>query len=175
MKIMNKYQNKMETLDPWQVVETSKKLTIEDILSLEKEIGYSLPADYANFLLHYGGFGTEDYVSFTYLEENPRDDEKGLLDVFFGILPGDGYDLIKNYNCYKDRIPQNLLPIADSCGNVVCISLAGDNKDCVYLWDHNDEEMVENPGYSNVYLLAHSFDEFINSLELDDELNDEDE
>ena len=173
MKIMNKYQNKMEGLIPWQVVETSKEVTVEDILSLEKEIGYSLGTDYANFILHYGGFSFEDYVCFI-LEQDPRDGEKGFLEVFYDILPGDRYDLIEKYNCYKNRIPRNLLPIADSSGDIVCISLAGDNKDCVYLWDHEDEEMVEDPGYSNVYLLAHSFDEFMNSLEIDSE-EDEDE
>ena len=50
------------------------------------------------------------------------------------------------------------------------ISSKGEDKGKVYFWDSVEEEDVdeeagEEPGYSNVYLLANSFQEFINSLE----------
>ena len=170
---MNKYKNQMKKLKSYYVKKIEQKFVIEkNIKQLENEINCTLPIDYQIFLLNFGCIAFEDYVSFSFLEPYSGGD-RGSLSVFFGVIPGASYDLIVNYHNYQSRMPYNFLPIAnDPGGNVVCLSLKGNDKGVVYFWDHNEEEMVhegEEPGYSNVYLLANCFDDFINSLEIDDE------
>jgi hypothetical protein len=60
-------------------------------------------------------------------------------------------------------LPAELTPIADdSGGNLICIAVDRPNSGAVYYWDH--EEEGEAAPYSNVHVLADSFDEFLNSL-----------
>lgn len=173
---MNKYQKKMKSLQCYDLAETigmRKDVSQEDIQELQRQTNCELPKDYIEFVKMYGGFSFEEYVNFTYLEKNPRDSDKGDIDVFFGFfLENISYDIIHEYRCYCERIPVNCLPIASAGGNVVCLSVKGNDKGSVYLWDHNSEEAVEEgeePGTSNIYLLSHSFDNFINSLDIDRE------
>ena len=64
------------------------------------------------------------------------------------------------------RMPEELVPIAhDPGGNQICIAVAGPKTGAVYFWDHEEEaDDDETPGYDNVYLIANSFNEFLNSL-----------
>jgi len=149
-----------------------KERNLEHIKQIEKELGYTLPTDYVDFILHYGGCGFSD-VSYPLIDYCPIGDRQ-LLSICFGILPKDSYDLLNNYCTFRERIPPNLLPIGgDGMGNLVCLSINGDDKESVYFWQHDAEEIVgsnEHQGYpEDIYLSAKSFDQFINSLEIDDE------
>lgn len=174
---MNKYQVQMNTLR-WERIRVNQgqSVTLEEIQQIEQKIGYSFPLDYVEFLINYGVCGFEDYVDFPFLDPYPRD-ERGLISVFFGIMPNDCYGLLENYQTYLGRMPFHFLPIATDPGsNIICLSLDKKDKNAVYFWDHNEEEMVEegqNFSYSNIYLLARSFNEFINSLEILEDDEDE--
>lgn len=170
---MSKYQQKINSLEGYFIRgDKQKPVTSEDIKQIESELGYSLPNDYVEFLINYGGFAFNCYVIYPLLEPCPIGDMQGL-DVFFGVLPNDTYDIIGRYQGLKDRIPSNFLPIArDGMGNHVCLSVNGDDKGYVYFWQHDAEVLIdddENSGYvKDIYLAARSFDEFIDSLERDD-------
>lgn len=177
---MSKYQKKMELLR-FHYVRKGKRnqSTMEDIKQMENELSYTLPTDYVDFLLNYGGCAFSD-VTYPLIDPCPIGDRQ-LLSICFGILPGDTYDLINNYHTFKERIPPNFLPIAcDGMGNLVCLSINGNDKGNVYFWQHDAEELIddnEHQGYAeDIYLAAKSFDEFIDSLEIyiDDE-EEEDE
>lgn len=166
---MNVFLEKMRSLNFCFVRQQGfQSPTQEEIKQIEEAISRSFPADYINFLINFGGSAFEGYVDFCFLDKYSHD-ERGLLSVFFGVRPGDGYDLMRNYETYRERIPPNFLPIADDPGgNLICLSIDGDDKGSVYFWDHNEEEIPsdgEVAGYSNVYLLARTFSEFINSLQ----------
>ena len=165
---MNKYEEKMRQLGAYYVGEGQlRRLTQADIQPVEQQLACDLPDDYAEFLADYGCHAFDRYVEFPLKEEYPEGD-RGTMNVFFGVMPGSTYDLFYNRRTYKGRIPDILLPIAnDIATNIICLSVAGEEKGAVYLWDREEEEDVgegAEPGFSNVYLIAESFDEFINSL-----------
>jgi hypothetical protein len=166
---MSKYEEKIKYL-PFRYLDEGdhKQPTEQNIKQIEDQIGYTLPPNYLDFLINYGGIAFNSYVEFPYLEACPWGD-KGMIDVFFGILDST-YDLIRNFKTYRGRVPFNFLPIAsDPGGNIICLEINDNNKGRVYFWDKDQEEMVnigEEPRYSNIYLIENSFDDFINSLEL---------
>jgi SMI1-KNR4 cell-wall len=149
----------------------------DDIERIEALINSKLPEDYLDFLVHYGGFGLRYDAFFPFQTVTAVEDTSGV-EVFYGVMPGDAYDLESYYKTFEGRIPRNLMPIAgDQMGGQICLSISGEDKGSVYFWDNQFEKNVEEgkePGYSNVYLLAESFDGFINSLILyKDEDDDE--
>ena len=169
---MNKYQTKMESLGYYFVEKgVCKSTDDEQFQKVEAQIGATLPADYASFLVEYGGSGFDGeagHVVFPILEDCPAG-EKGRLNVFFGIIPGDGYDIIDNYLAYKGRMPFNLLPIANTEGDAICLAIYGEDEGKVYFWDHEEEDVVDEgiePSRDNLYLVANSFEEFIYSLKI---------
>jgi SMI1 / KNR4 family (SUKH-1) len=180
IKIMNKYQPIIEKFNGYYVYERKKarnKITEDDIKEFEIMIGETLPKDYAEFLQDYGCYGLEGSIWFPFLEPYPHGDGE-LIDVFFGLNTSeeDDYSLIEYFKNYEGRMPKNMLPIASDPGaSKICLSLSGDDRGAVYYWYFGEEEMVdegEEPGYSNLYLIANSFDEFMNVLQAP---NDEDE
>jgi len=61
------------------------------------------------------------------------------------------------------RIPSNLFPFAsDDGGDLICISLWGDDSGNIVFWDYYNEHFP--PTYANVYYIASSFSEFINNM-----------
>lgn len=138
-----------------------------DIERFEKEIGYPLPTEYRAFLLkHNGGWPTPPNVFVT------SEGDKIAVSFFF-YLEEDGDEdkyfegLRNNYLMFTGRVPEDLLPIA-SCAGLVCIGLFGDNKGSIFYWDReNEADENEAPWYDNVYWVANSFNEFINTLQDD--------
>lgn len=166
---MNRYQTKIESLNYYHIWgdNTSINNTTEKIKIFEKLIENELPSGYKEFLLNYNCIAFEQYVVFPFLELYPRD-EKSMIDIFFGLLSGDSYDLMENYNDYQGRMPSDFIPIAsDPGGNILCISVSNSSKGRIFFWDHEDEEIFEDGSCTNqnIYLVAESFDELIDSLE----------
>ena len=95
------------------------------------------------------------------------------IDCFFGIDKDKNFDLKFQNNFYKNRIPKNMIAIAEDCvTNLILLSVKGDDYGKVYYWDH---EMEANNGeeadYSNLTFLANSFGEFIDNLKSEDDLD----
>jgi len=61
---------------------------------------------------------------------------EAILDVLFGLLPGNGYDIADNVRWFEGELPADLLPVAqDPGGNPVCLSIRGPRPG--HFWDHN--------------------------------------
>lgn len=137
----------------------------EEITQFEVRWGILLPPDYKQFLLHSNG-GMPQPENFAI----PGFHGLGSsLTSFYGIHNGPEHNRL-DWACevHKDRVPADLIPIAyDAFGNVVCTGWKGPRQGKIYFWDHEDE-LDENgdfvQDYRNVFLVANSLQEFLDSL-----------
>jgi hypothetical protein len=153
-----KFDRAMIRIHYWYV-RTPKPVTEDDIHSLEGEIGYSLPRDYVSFLMKYGFVAGRGDTRFTN-PDNPSEAETSV-DVFYGLMDGDTYDLRAMRETFSDRLPSHLLPFASGSGGEFCLSLAGPNAGKVFWW-FQESGTVETD--EEIELITDSFDGFINSL-----------
>ncbi|MBZ0284878.1 MAG: SMI1/KNR4 family protein [Anaerolineae bacterium] len=124
-----------------QITNTYPPPSEATVAAFETQLNIQLPPDYRLFLLEHNGGKPKSQTFFISAEQG-----EDILRYFLGI-------------------PQNFLPIGvDTFGNLICLSIAGDDYDKVYFWDHDWEVTEGTPDYSNVYLLADSFDSFLNKL-----------
>lgn len=128
----------------------------------------NLPQKYRDFLLKYNG-GIPQKKRFWF--KGKRDGS--YLTEFYGIIKSSTSNLLMEQKNAGERIPDNTLPIADDIyGNWILISLKGPDRGKIYFWDHELESYEgEIPDYSNLTLIADSFEEFINSLQDEHEEN----
>ncbi|MEO7734310.1 MAG: SMI1/KNR4 family protein [Kofleriaceae bacterium] len=83
---------------------------------------------------------------------------------FLSLYDGEFSNLERTIKLMGDRFPEDTLPIAcDPFGNVVLIGLSGDKRGKVYFWDH-ENEAEGGPDWSNIDLVADSFDSFMSGL-----------
>ena len=88
---------------------------------------------------------------------------------FYGTT-SESYSNIEDvYECFKGRMPNNCIPIAESeGGNLVCISLDSKTYGKLYFWDHEtmDVDEDEECKYSieDMQLIANSFDELLKKI-----------
>lgn len=132
------------------------------VRALEARLGRSLPADYREFLLlHNGGRPRERVFEFVLRNGKPSD---SAVDCFLALHDGASTNLERNLEILQGRIPPDVLPIADDpFGNVVLIGLDGSVRGRIYFWDH-EEEPDSQPDWSNIDLVADSFDSFMSVL-----------
>lgn len=144
-----------------EMKEPKKPTSDARISEIEKELGISLPLQYRNFLLRYnGGHPIPDGFVF---KEAPYGDS---CVAWFLAIDSELSNFVETFECMRDRMPRELIPIADDPGgNQICIAVAGPNTGAVYFWDHEHEvDEGDVPTYQNISLIANSFDEFIDSL-----------
>jgi hypothetical protein len=139
--------------------------TIEQFLELK------LPKSYRIFLLKYNG-GEPIKNVFFYKEDKTNG---SIIDRFFGLVSNKYENLLVYLRTYRERIPLNMIPIAyDPGGNLILISVKSKDRGKIYFWDHEMEvDDGETPDYSNLTLIADSFDEFIEGLYSIDEVSDD--
>jgi len=92
------------------------------------------------------------------------------LGFFYGV--GSKYDISKILDRYIHRIPKNHIPIAElPGGDQLCMDVNINSSEYgkIYSWDHENES---NGEYENVYLVANSFSDFINSFQKEEKEND---
>jgi hypothetical protein len=133
------------------------------IAALENEIGGSLPPEYRSFLLACnGGKPTPD--GFRLPREGTYSDS--LVNWFYAAMPGSPIDLGKKWRLFRGRMPPGLRTIAnDPFGNQICIGVSGEARGKIYFWDHEREQYPAD--WSNVDLIAESFDAFLRGLTAD--------
>jgi hypothetical protein len=133
------------------------------ITTLEDQLGVSLPSDYANFLReHNGGSPNPNVFPISGFDL----DNQGIAAYFFGVKPGEFTDLVYSARVFNNRVPPELLPVAIAVfGDLICLAVSGPNRGKVYFWFHEwESDDDEPPTYDNVYFVANSFTELINSL-----------
>jgi hypothetical protein len=143
--------------------DSSPTLSKETLECLESFWEFSLPDSYKIFLLEKnGGYPEKKYFDFK------NQDDGSVLQGFLGITPKEHLNLLETLKIYSGRIPTWSFPIAyDTFGNLILISVKGPDRGKIYFWDHEleaDPAQGETPDYSNLTLIADSFDEFINGL-----------
>lgn len=160
-----------------------------ELLMLEHDLKCSLPSDYREFLQTYSGYILFDSATFPLRNAN---DKRGSVSFFFGVdelvhhhqnayesdWPLDlfsGLRLIRSLDEFEilpyeeeESVwvmwPTELLPIADSGGNdTTCLVVAGKQTGFVYYWLHD-----ASPTDPHIYLVAESFDEFMQLLSLNE-------
>lgn len=145
-----------------KIKESGEPLTEADIISLERDIGCSLPEEYRKFLLeHNGGIPKPDGFSLVYWGGKSEDDRVS----FYGLGPSvrKSHNLSWVLECFEGRIPSELISIGDDPGgNQICLCIRGEQSGSLYFWDHELEHTP--PTYKNTVMLASSFLEFIEGL-----------
>lgn len=120
-------------------------------------------------MINNGGICTPDV--FTFVEYGSNSDS--LVQLFYAI--GSKVDpvfsledIVEIFKIDEKRMPSHMLPIGcDPCGNQICLSCHGDDCGAVYFWDHENEVDYTVSGdddYSNLHLIAPSFEEFLKGL-----------
>ncbi|WP_039455474.1 SMI1/KNR4 family protein [Candidatus Jidaibacter acanthamoebae] len=167
-----------------EVEECKNPITVDEILAAEETIGAKLPSDYVEHLLKYNG-GHPDKDCYPLLEAIPyynritKAEAKSFsaeIAWFYAIHDGEYSNLLREYKFDGDRLPKGLIAIGKSSGgNLICISVGLRNYGKVYFWDHKGCVRLgeEEPWWDNVFLIANSFTDFINSLYFGDaEMNE---
>lgn len=135
-----------------------RPLTEADVAEFERELGALLPSDYRSFLLeHNGGLPVPDAFPIQGFAE----ETEGELQVLFGVHRSpEASDLRWNLRQSEDLLQHGLLPIGcNSGGDLICLSLFGDDVGAVHFWDSRDPR-----GADATYRLAGSFTEFVASI-----------
>lgn len=144
----------MKTLVSWGKNEEAA------ISQLEKQLGFTLPADYRNFLLNNNGGRVDDEVFFV---EGLGQDV--MMDVFYGITHRNRALTLSYWlKEYSDELQENTLIIGtDPGGGMLTCITTGEDKG-IYYWDHSHffETSTEEDG--NTYFVADSFADFSSKL-----------
>lgn len=151
-----------------KVVDSFEPISEMDLTAFERELGIQLPDDYCQFLLAHNGGDPDPYCFDIDMGSFINGDS---IQYFLGLVDGELYSISRYLNVYAGRVPNNFFPIAPcSGGDLVCLSVRGEDYGKVYYWDHNWEVTEAEPDYSNVHLLADNFTAFLDMLyDLDDE------
>jgi SMI1-KNR4 cell-wall len=134
-------------------------------------MGLIFPKEYRDHLLtHNGGRCTLKYFHF----KGQLKDSFSSIDWFLAICDGKHDNLLRYFYIFKiqrKRLPFRLIPIAhDPGGNLICISCDGVDNGFIYFWDHENEvdyQVADDSDFSNLYLIAKSFNEFLDGLTKD--------
>jgi hypothetical protein len=148
------------------------RMSQEELLAIERDLGVSLPDDYRQLLQEYGAAGFGELVQF-----QPLEGVAGPLAYFYGAKTGN-QSLAKQIKTFKGRMPETMIPIGDDgCGDQICLGIKAKERGKVYYWDHenewDEEDYLEEEGkpmppevkFQNVNLVAESFADFIQRLE----------
>jgi hypothetical protein len=150
-----------------QIKEAELPINLNDIERASQQIGKIFPSDYKNFLLNSNG-GHPIKSNFPLLIPINNNEHDGEIAWFNNIGNYESNNLINNFNTFSNRIPNNLISIGcNSFGDQICLCVYGTDYGKVYFWDHENEAAAfghEEPWMNNVYLIANSFADFINSL-----------
>lgn len=148
-------------------VNSAKSINDNDIKELEKELGIIFPNEIKKHYLKYNGgfpvkdrFYMEDYDSYTSIN--------GFIPIKYHYENIDDWtmeEVYSNFNKTKRVLPINFIAFAsDYGGNKFCIDIESENIFLVYMDLGNP---IENP--NAIRNICFSFDEFINSLEEEEE------
>jgi hypothetical protein len=165
-------------------------MTQAEIVAFEREVGARLPEAYRRFLATYGastfdGSPPDDpYILFRPLESLPPQfrSGKGLFDVFYGAErdPQDDYSVRVRTRFFRGRMPESIIPIGDDSGaGQICLGIKRAEAGKVYYWEQqneplDEEDYLEDYGeprppeamFQNVHLIAKSFEDFLERLEV---------
>jgi hypothetical protein len=156
--VENKYQRLVKRLE-LEPVEDPVRLSEKDLRAFESAIGAELPADFREFLSRYGFVSGVDVVFPAYGQPGQPG---GGVEVFLGVDPDSEYDIQATREGLSGRLPDHFLPIAESPGGQICLSLSGADRGKIFWWGLESTAGADAPPL----LVADDFDSFINSLHI---------
>jgi hypothetical protein len=134
------------------------RLRKRDLLAFEALIGVQLPDDYRVYLHAHNG-GRPVPSDFKFLGRSSG----SSLHHMYGLFRDHECDLRSAFECFRDRIPSSLIPIADDpFGNQICLGIQGTHYGKIFFWDHERES--RRPSFRNIRRLADSFGTFVGAL-----------
>jgi cell wall assembly regulator SMI1 len=144
-----------------KISQSFPSIQIVDIEKVERDYNIRLPQDYRDFLLeHNGGVPQPDTFDLLLAGKPSSSDVRRFLGI--GGASQDSLETQRKLDT-NHVMPDSLLPIAyDSGGSVICLSVREADYGKVYFWDNQDVDLSDP--YRNVYYVANSFTEFLNSL-----------
>lgn len=132
-----------------------------ELTALEKKLGVRLPDAYREFLLRINGGRPRTLDAFDIGKKN-----SSLINMLYSMRRDDDeeeFTIYQEHLLFEDRIPKDLLPVGeDQGGSQICLGIGKENYGKVFFWDMEYED--EQPTYDNVYPIADSFAEFLDSL-----------
>jgi hypothetical protein len=153
---------------PWSG-DNYRPFTENQLKEVESRINGKLPRSYREMLKTLGGvfFATEVYY------QDPQEKVPVMFGGFYEF-----HELLDSIEAHEEVLPDGIIPIGDDGGgNLYCLGLKGDDSGKVFFHDHGvgwDEEaqgylargesLPSHLRYQTVYLLANSFDNFVNSM-----------
>lgn len=144
-----------------RVINSSVKLTSNEIKQFEEKVKITLPAQYTSFLLEWNG-GKARPNTF-YISEAQGE---SVVSDFFPIGNMDE-NLEQIMSIYENRLPMGFIPIGeDPGGNLILLGTLEPYCGYVYFWDH-EQEPEEPDDMRNMHLLAVSFYAFLDKLYAD--------
>lgn len=135
------------------------------ISEFENRNNVKLPSEYKYFLEHYGECNFDTDTVYQPIKKTPFTSSKGFQEISFFYGIGTEYDILKMLKTYSGRIPEDFITIAElPGGDQLCMNVNISSSDYgkIYSWDHENEN---NGWHENVYLVANSFSDFINSFQ----------
>lgn len=157
-----------------KILDTRNNISKKRLQEIEKKYNIVFPREYREHLLTYnGGTPVDNIVEFI------EDGEPNETDFrYFFAVDTDEYDDLEKRIFYikveEKRMPEHIFPFGeDSLGNQFCISFGSKDHGFVYFWDHErevDYSVSDDSDYSNLYLIAKSFKEFVENLKPDDNI-----
>ena len=144
-----------------KISDAEEDLTEENLQQAEKRVDVKFPDEYRKFLLkHNGGSPEPCAFKYTFEEDEP---ELACVAYFLAIYEGEDENFFDYFETYEERIPPQLIPIArDPGGNLILLGVSGKYTGKVYFWLQDFEP--DEPDFSNICLVADSFNEFLASL-----------
>ncbi len=163
------YKGKFASLSARKIGKAVDNAMVQ-LKEFENIIQKTLPTHYKAMLLEYAApIVFDELTDYCPTKSSPLDRKDGThsLEVLYGVGEGEN-GLLTIFKCYEGRIPRETISIAEvPGGNQICMCLSGCRTNKIYLWDHENEREItgisEND-FDNMYLLADSFENFINSL-----------
>lgn len=153
---MEAFKKKLEAIIDFGLKKSHKTWPQDHIKNLEEKYHIKLPECYSFYLQQYDN----DYIREDYgfipskLLPNSSGPMLYVIDSIYG-LDRDENNIENNVTLPQDRLPADLMPIADlPGGDLVCIGIRENKQNKIYFWFH--EKMEEN-----VCLVADSFENFI--------------
>jgi hypothetical protein len=166
-------------------------MTDVEVARLEEQLNVEFPKSYRSFLATYGASAfngaspDNPFIRFRSLKPLPpnvSNNDKGLFSIFYGADVNEGYGLSTRIRFYSGRMPESIVPIGDCWGNQICLGISGNEAGKVYYWDQENEPQSEQEymadfgksippeaKFQNVYLIAESFEDFLQRLELSED------
>jgi hypothetical protein len=164
-----------------------RPMSESEVLSIERQLGASLPESYRSMLTEFGAFkfkGRSEDSPFIFFKSIDRLPDYiavqglGLIRWFYGVDEGAQRGLRQQIRDFQDRIPATMIPIASDGGaGQICIGINGEDSHRIFYWDManeplDEETYLEDYGEpmpseakrQNVHLVATSFEDFLNQL-----------